>query len=314
MAFQELFLFLLGENMIRFYCGLNEQQWNHHPVDPGTLACVAPVYGKTVVGKKVNRVKVPSETLVLQDSGAFSDSFDQRLSLEAALERQVQHAEAYGYAARVVYRASYDVLIDEKWEGGTRYKARWTEQDAEDAVEETVRAARYLAQHRMGVKLVLSAQGVSAHQYLRCAERIVPLLAPDDVFGLGGWCITGKLPKQMLPVFRETMRVVVPFLGREGVRQVHIWGVCYAKALGELLWLCDEYGIALSTDSAGPSVRPAMGSWGYAEWSDPTYQRPPVETRGLERARHVKATRAWLEAFRMTPHYVPLRPLQLRLL
>jgi len=204
-------------------------------------------------------------------------------------------------------------LIDEKWEGGKRYKARWTERDAEDAVSETVRAASYLARHRTGVKLVLSAQGVSASQYLRCTQHIVPLLSPGDVFGLGGWCITGKLPAQMLPVFRETMRLVIPFLGREGVKQVHIWGVCYAKALGELLWLCDEYGIALSTDSAGPSIRPAMGSWGYAEWRDPTYQRPPVEIRGSERARHVAATREWLEGFRATPHYVPLQPRQMKM-
>ena len=299
--------------MIEFYCGLNEQQWNHHPVAPGKLACVAPVYGKTVQRKTCNRVKVPPETLVLQDSSAFSDSLDQRLSVEAALERQIQHAETYGYAAQVAYRASYDLLIDEKWEGGTRYKARWSEADAEYAIEETVQAAAYIAHHRMGVKLVLSAQGVSAHQYLRCAERIVPLLASDDVFGLGGWCITGKLPAQMLPVFRETMRLVIPFLGREGVKRVHIWGVCFAKALGELLWLCDEHAITLSTDSAGPSIRPAMGEWGYAEWRDRSYQRPPTAIRGLERARHVAATRAWLEAFRTTPHYIPLQPRQTRL-
>jgi hypothetical protein len=300
--------------VIKLYCGLNEQQWNHHPVAPGALACVAPVYGKTAQGKKVNRVMVPSDTLVLQDSGAFSDSFDQRLSLEAALDRQIAHAACYGYTSQVAYRASYDLLIDEKWEGGIRQKARWSEADAEYAVEETVRAAAYLARHRTdGVKLVLSAQGVSAQQYLRCASLIVPLLTSGDVFGLGGWCITGKLPAQMLPIFRETMRLVIPFLGREGVKQVHIWGVCYARALGELLWLCDEQGITLSTDSAGPSVRPAMGSWGYAEWSDPTYRRPEPAIRGLERARHVTATREWLDHFRTTPHYKPLQPLQTRL-
>ncbi len=116
--------------------------------------------------------------------------------------------------------------------------------------------------------------------------------------------------KQIMPIFRETMRTLISFLGREGVKQVHIWGVCYAPALGELLWLCDEWGIALSTDSAGPSYRPAKGSWGYAEWIDPTYTRPPVETRGLERARHVKATREWLTHFRYTPHYVPPQPVQ----
>lgn len=303
-----------GNQVIFFYCGLNEQQWNHHPVDPGTFACVAPVYGKTVQKKKRNRVKVPSETQVIQDSGAFSDGIDERLSLEAALERQVIHAETYAYAAQVTHRASYDLLIDEKWEGGVRRKARWTEQDAEYAVKTTVYAAAHLAQHRAGIKLVLSAQGVSAQQYLRCAQQIVPLLEDGDIFGLGGWCITGKMPAQMMPVFRETMRLVIPFLGREGVKRVHIWGVCYAPALGELLWLCDEWGITVSTDSAGPSILPAMGQWGYAEWRDNTYKQPPVEIRGLERARHVQATRTWLQSFRETPHYVPLKARQMKLM
>jgi hypothetical protein len=300
--------------MILLYCGVNEQQWNHHPVAPGKLACVAPVYGKTVQGKKCNRVKVPLDTEVIQDSGAFSDGINERLSVEAALERQLVHAEKYGYAAQVTHRASYDLLIDEKWEGGVRHKARWTEQDAEYAVETTVRAAAYLARHRLGTKLILSAQGVSAQQYLRCAEQVVPLLEDGDIFGLGGWCITGKLPAQMLPVFRETMRLVIPFLGREGVRRVHLWGVCYAKALGELLWLCDEWNITLSTDSSGPSVRPAMGVWGYAEWRDPFYEQPAAEIRGLERARHVQATCTWLQAFRSTPHYKPLEPVQMKLM
>ncbi|MBO0796762.1 MAG: hypothetical protein J2P36_38265 [Ktedonobacteraceae bacterium] len=223
------------------------------------------------------------------------------------------HAEHNGYASAITHRASYDLLIDEKWERGRRYKARWSELDAAIAVETTVRAAAYLTHHRAGVKLIVSAQGVSARQYLQCAQQIMPLLEPGDLFGLGGWCITGKLPAQILPVFRETMRLVIPFLGREGVKQVHIWGVCFAKALGELLWLCDEWGMALSTDSTGPSIKPAMGEWGYAEWRDPLYQRPAPAIRGLERARHVQATRDWLASFRSTPHYIEPRPMQLRL-
>ncbi len=82
--------------MILFYCGVNERQWNHHPVAPGPFACVSPVYGKTAQTKVPNRVAVPSDAQIIQDSGAFCDSFDQRLSFEAALERQLQHAEVYG--------------------------------------------------------------------------------------------------------------------------------------------------------------------------------------------------------------------------
>ncbi len=86
--------------MILLYCGLSERQWNHHPVAPGPLACVAPVYGKSLRTKASNSVTVPPGTQVLQDSGAFSDGIDQRLSVEAALERQIAHAQLYGYTDR----------------------------------------------------------------------------------------------------------------------------------------------------------------------------------------------------------------------
>lgn len=291
--------------MIHFYCGINEQQWNHHPVSPGPLACVAPVYGKSTRTKRNNRVKVPAGVQVIQDSGAFSDRLDRRLSFEAALDRQIAHAETFNYAHQITYRASYDVLIDEKWEGGTRHKERWSEQDGETAANITVEAARYLTHHRHGLKLILSAQGVTTRQYMDCTKLIIPLMEPGDVFGLGGFCITGMKPKQIMPVFRQVIQEVIPLLGKEGIKQIHIWGVCYAPALGELLWLCDQWNITLSTDSAGASVKPARGQWGYAEWIDRSYQRPPASIRGLERARHVEATRIWLRNFRQTSHYKP---------
>ena len=135
---------------IRFYCGVNETTWNHHPVEPGPYTCISPVYGRSLRTKMVNRVRIPASTLVLQDSGAFSDGPGQRLSIEAAFDRQVIHAHTYGYAEQVTHRASYDLLIDEKWENGRRHKERWSELDAQDAIAETVRAAAYLASHRQG--------------------------------------------------------------------------------------------------------------------------------------------------------------------
>lgn len=315
------------DEAIRFYCGIGERQWNHHPVAPGAYACVSPVYGNSTETKQVNRVVVPDTTLVLQDSGAFSDGPGQRLTFKEALQRQERHAEQFGYAGQLEGRASYDVLIDEMWpedEHGVygRVKRRWSENQAEEAVEQTIQAARYLHEHRNGVACVLSAQGVSARQYLRCAERILPYVQDGDLFGLGGFCITGKQPAQMMPVFRETVYTLLPFLGRERVKRVHIWGVCYAPALAELLWLCDQWNIQLSTDSIGPSVRPAQGRWGYAEWRDRTYRRvneesgirrpvrgydgSPVfiqDALGIHRAEHVRQVRLWLSNFRSTRHY-----------
>lgn len=286
-----------------FYCGVSDAKWNRHPVRPGPLACISPVYGSSERTARPSRATVPAGTQVLQDSGAFSDGPGQRLTLEQALARQIAHAERYGYASRVTHRASYDVLIDEVWTDGNRSKRRWSVRDADSAVRETVAAARYLAEQPRETKLVLSAQGVDAAQYLECVQEVAPLLESGDVLGLGGWCIIGKLPSVMMPVFRETIRRVIPWAGKQGIKQVHIWGVLYAPALGELLWLCDQHDIKVSTDSAGPVVRVAHGSWGYMGWTKLDYKRPEPEVRGLHMALHVQAVRCWLKSLRQTEYY-----------
>lgn len=285
-----------------FYCGVNETRWNRHQVSPGPLACISPVYGASIQTRRENRVHIPGDTAVLQDSGAFSDGPGQRLDFTAAYERQIAHGEKYGYADQITHRASYDLLIDEVWTGSNRHKRRWTVQDAEQAVKETIDAARFMAHHK-DRPAVLSVQGVNAAQYLDCARQVVPFLEAGDVLGFGGWCITGKMPNVMMPVFCETIQLVVPWLGRVGIKRIHIWGVLYAHALGQLLWMCDQQGIVLSTDSAGPSWRPAFGEWGFADWKDPTYIKAPIEIRGLDRARHVEATRKWLARLRYSRYY-----------
>src|SRR6266516_1572428 len=341
----------LDEEAIRFYCGLGEKHYNHHPVVTGPYACVSPVSGSAI--KKVNSVAVPAGVLVLQDSGAWSDAClllrgeqrqmrlvkQHRLTLKEALKRQEHHAIDFGYADQIEARASYDVLIDETWTEDasgllSRRKKRWSETEADLAVEETVAAAAYLDHHRNGLPCILSAQGVTPQQYLRCIECIMPYVHDSDIVGLGGFCILVRR-QSMLPAFRETMRRGIPFLKREGVTRVHIWGVCFAEALGELLWLCehDEEGtldtlhrIHLSTVSVGLSTRPVKkdnstgyATWGYASWYNNKYPVPPVlasckatnasgnkaptcplatRCRGRERARHVLLTRDWLASFR----------------
>ena len=313
---------------ILFYCGLNEHTWNHHAMTPGLCACVAPVYGRTVATKSVTQVTVPHEVQeVLVDSGAFSDKLDARLSFEEALHRQIAHAYRFQYVQRVRFLASYDLLIDEKWQEDERKKQRWSWEEAEFAVKETVAAARYLAQQRRSlwgvfghrVGLTLSAQGVAVEQYVCCARQIVALMEEDDIFGLGGWCITGLLPDALFPSFCEIMSEVIPYLGTQGVKRVHIWGVIFPAALGYLLRLCDRFAIRLSTDSSGPCRYPILGQWGYGSWRDNTYKTPPIlpsckvvdahgnkapscspemHCRGLERGRHVRLTREWLARFR----------------
>jgi hypothetical protein len=153
---------------------------------------------------------------------------------------------------------------------------------------------------------------------MKCARGVINYVEEGDIVGLGGWCIIGKMPKRMLPLFRETVSMVIPFLSKQGVKRVHVWGVCYAPALAELLYACDTEGIRVSTDSAHPSMSPAFGGWGYGDWKlkDGTYERPLIlqscrdhrfsectRCRGLERIKHVGCTRDWLAAFRSSSHY-----------
>jgi hypothetical protein len=290
--------------MVTLYCGINETKWNHHPVAPGPYACIAPVYGATERTHKENCVRVPPDTQVIQDSGAFSDGPTLRLSLSKALDRQREHSDKYAYTDLLTHRASYDLLIDEKWVDGARRKDRWGESAAREAVEVTISAAKYMDRYgrESGISLIQSAQGVSVQQYLECVRQVLPYTHDGDWLGLGGWCIIGRRRK-LMSVFSPMLRLVVPLVAREGVQHIHIWGVVYAPALGQLLYMTDQYGLTMSTDSAGPSMRPAFGHWGYMGWREKDYKRPPVETRGLERARHVRATRDWLSKLRDTEHY-----------
>jgi len=274
---------------IRLYCGSSEDSWYGCPVDVGPFACVSPVYGRTLATKSVNYVRLSDKThSVIQDSGAFCDGPDQRLSFETALRRQIVHARRFGYEHFEPTQA-----------GGLRRKIRWSEADAWDACTTTIQAARYLNSHRENLQCILSAQGVSARQYLACVQGVLPFLQDGDMLGLGGFCIVGLAPRRYLPVFREIIHEVIPFLGREQVKQVHIWGCVFAPALGELLYLCDQYGIALSTDSVGPSLRPVFGRWGYSSWTWPAYQRPPSgPLMAHHRAHHIHLVREWLHDFR----------------
>ncbi len=278
---------------MKLYCGINDQNWNKHPVRPGHYACIAPIYGKSEKTKRENRVTIPKDTFVIQDSGAFSDGLNDRLSFSEAFDRQIEHAEKFSYQNQIEAMASYDLLIDEMWEEGKRHKQRWSESDAWFAVNETINAAKFLSKNYSS-KRIQSAQGVTPNQYLDCAYKILEYTDINDIFGLGGWCISGKMPLQMIPHFSKTIWLVVPLIAKANIKRVHIWGVMDSEFLGPLLWLCDQYELDLSTDSAGPQLRPVMGEWGYKGWKRP-YIVPPVEIRGIHRAIHVQLTRCWLE-------------------
>lgn len=208
--------------------------------------------------KPSNILLDPTHVTALLDSGAFTDSPEKRLTCAGALERQLdwerRASDRWGGPWQAYALVSYDVLIDEMWVNGVRRKYRWDERQAWGAVEETIRAAEYLASQRTQLAprtLILSAQGVTAEQYSTCAQEILRLARPGDWLGLGGWCILG-LWRSWLPEFWRMLRVVLPATAATGLSHVHLFGVLWEPALAGLLWLADQYGLTVSTDSTAP--------------------------------------------------------------
>lgn len=289
---------------MRLYTGIGETNWNGYEI-PASIgyACVSPVSGRTEATKKQNYVSIPDGVQVIQDSGAFSDSWSNRLELAEAWDRQVEHAEKHLYSDKISHRASYDLLIDETWHDGKRSKQRWTYQDACQAVETTIEASQFAAARCDGLGLVQSAQGVEPHQYLECVKSITPYINPDkDKLGLGGWCILG-IRRELMPTFEQTIKLVLPFASNQGIKSVHIWGVIYPVALGLLLYWCDEYGLEVSTDSTSPVLKVIRGEWGYSEWRH-KIDRISSDRIGAARIIHNCQVKHYLAMLRDTKHYV----------
>lgn len=293
---------------MNFYCGVASVSWNGYTPQPGPYACVSPV---SKAGE--NGIKLPKSTAVIQDSGAFSDSWDRRISFQAAYERQKTHAEKHNYSDQVEAVASYDLLIDEIWTEGVRIKKRWSEDDAWAAVRETVHAAKWLSENSSD-PAVLSAQGVSPKQYEICTLQILEHLNPEKhIFGLGGWCICGLMPKIMMPPFAQTLVRIFPHLAEAKIKRVHIWGVVAPEFTGRLLWIADQYNIEVSTDSCGPQLSPTRGDWGYRGWPNRrnrNLKKFKKKQMALARSIHTCQVRQYLKhELRESEYYIePLNP------
>lgn len=191
-----------------------------------------------------------SQINLFLDSGAFQRFKDnQRIENSQSLELQLYRERQLKTVCFAL--ASNDRLIDEKEVNGRKAKERWTVEEGWLAVRQTVAAAEYLASQRQylaGRKLVLGCQGVDAKQYKACVSEVLQFTTAADWIGLGGWCILGKQQKWM-QTFRQTLIEVIPLIAASPVKHVHIYGVLFEPALGNLLWMCDRYGLTCSTDS-----------------------------------------------------------------
>lgn len=239
---------------VRLFVGADAQNVQGRRFNQTGDRCFSAAYGP---GSRFTPEEV-AQVCGLLDSGAFSDPPEKRLVPEAALARQLaweQRAERFwGRPWQCWALVGYDLLIDEKWTGGQRRKQRWSVQEADQAVRITVDAARFLASRRDALaprRLVLACQGVDAAQYLECCQGVLEHATPVDCIGLGGWCILGQ-HRSWIPTFWTAMRKVLPQIASKGIAHVHIFGVLYPPCLAGLLWLCDQHGLSLSTDSSGP--------------------------------------------------------------
>jgi len=237
------------------------------------------------VNSRFRKEEVP-RLRVLLDSGAFSDSPEERLSPAEALSRQLaweQKASGFwGAPFHAEALVSYDRLIDETWvapdsSGGIRRrreKQRWSAKAAEDAVCETVAAAAYLASTRETLvprRLVLSVQGVTAAQYEECTAGVLSSASPADWIGFGGWCILGR-NRKWLPVFWDAMWRVVPMIAEANISRVHLFGCLWSRALAGLLWITDAHGLSLSVDSASPLLAVTWGDLKKSGARRPTWE------------------------------------------
>ena len=195
---------------------------------------------------------------VLLDSGAFSrdpisrSQYDNQKILELQMRWELKFAQKHDlYDFEVEAICSNDLLIDETWVDGIKYKRRWSEEDANWAVKETIAAAQYLASQRNYLaprKLVLGVQGVSAAQYRQCLLEVLQVAKYGDWIGLGGWCILGRRLRY-LPVYYEVLHECIPLIASSPVRHIHLFGVMLEEALGPLAWMCDRYNLTCSADS-----------------------------------------------------------------
>lgn len=239
---------------MRLYISKTHDRLNGQPFKPETInrnICLNPLYKATVSDK----------TNVLLDSGAFQDvKTVHRLSFQAALNRQLKFEEEQGFNSELL--VSYDRLVDEKYDKQLgQIKQRVSYRTAEKYVEETIDAAKFLVDQRSDLKprrLVLSNQGVSVYQYLKCVKEILKFSNKTDIIGFGGFCIVGLKP-YLKRQYYDVLQKSLPLIKKKGVTRVHIFGIGTFDVLVRTHFLCRSYGIEPSYDTSAYELRGIMG-------------------------------------------------------
>ncbi len=244
---------------MQFFVSKNHNNLNRKPFSPETETsrlCLNPKYGV--------RLTRPAKGLeILLDSGAFQDINDQkRLTFEKALERQLAFEDRVGFRSK--YIVSYDRIVDETFnKDGKRVKIRVDGRTARKYVEQTIDAAKHLADRRGELRprrLVLSNQGVSPGQYARCVRETLSFSEKEDVIGMGGQCIIGQRPGLTKDYF-QTLKNILPMLRRKRIRRLHIFGMGTFPVLIKTQALCSKFGIVPSYDTSALEINARWGKF-----------------------------------------------------
>lgn len=242
---------------MQFFVSKNHNNLNRKPFSPELETprlCLNPKYGV--------RLERPASGLeILLDSGAFQDISDhKRLSFDEALQRQLNFEGRVGFRSK--YLVSYDRIVDETFnEDGRRVKLRVDGRTARKYVDQTIDAAKHLADQRKELKprrLVLSNQGVSPGQYTRCVREVLSFSENEDVIGLGGQCIVGQRPGYTKDYF-EVLKNILPMIRRKGIRRLHIFGLGTFPVLVKTQALCWKFGVVPSYDTSALEVNARWG-------------------------------------------------------
>jgi hypothetical protein len=242
---------------MQYFVSKNHDRLNKRTFAPERVAnriCLNPSYPVTLGGRS-------SSLSIMLDSGAFQDIRTQdRLTFEGALQRQLDFERDQDFFAN--YLVSYDRIVDESpTVQGQRKKRRVVGQTADRYVQETVDAAKYLADQRDNLsprRLILSNQGVSPDQYIDCVKEVLKFAEPSDVIGFGGFCIIGQIPKYTADYF-EVLKRALPLLRRRRIRRIHIFGVGVFKVLIKTHVICSRVGITPSYDTSSLELNAVFG-------------------------------------------------------
>lgn len=239
---------------VLFFPSKNHDRLNGAPFNPELLtgrACLNPYYKATVKGEEI---------VVILDSGAFQDVKGKRLSFEGALERQLEFEKAQSFMSSLL--VSYDRLVDEQINNeGKQIKSRVDWKTGEKFVEETINASKYISDRREELaprKLVLSNQGTTTQQYLDCLKEILTFAEPQDIIGLGGFCIIGQKPS-LVPQYFKIVKRAIPLIRDKGIKQVHVFGVGTIPILEKTALITGKYGMTLSYDTSAYELNGVLG-------------------------------------------------------